>query len=62
MFFSRVTFRILFLKVSGTESFDVNGHIVQISLNQAHELAASFIAAFAFFLAHDGTTANLRPI
>ena len=48
--------------VAGCLSFDAQGHIVQVSLNQAHELAASFIAAFASFLARDGTVANLRQI
>lgn len=48
--------------VPGAFSFDADGHIVQISLNQAHELAASFIDAFASFLARDGTVANLRQI
>lgn len=48
--------------ISGRIIFDPNGHIVQISLNQAHDLAASFIDAFASFLARDGTVANLRQI
>ena len=48
--------------VSGSILFDAQGHIVQISLNQAHDLAASFIDAFAHFLARDGTVANLRQI
>jgi hypothetical protein len=48
--------------IAGLISFDAQGHIVQISLNQAHELAASFINAFASFLARDGTVANLRQI
>ena len=48
--------------IPGCISFDAQGHIVQISLNQAHELAASFINAFASFLARDGTVANLRQI
>lgn len=48
--------------ISGTIVFDPHGHIIQISLNQAHNLAASFIAAFASFLARDGTAANLRQI
>jgi hypothetical protein len=48
--------------VPGLLSFNADGHIVQISLNQAHELAASFIDAFASFLARDGTVANLRQI
>jgi hypothetical protein len=48
--------------IAGRLAFDADGHIVQISLNQAHELAASFIDAFASFLARDGTVANLRQI
>jgi hypothetical protein len=48
--------------IAGTFAFDSDGHIVQISLNQAHELAAYFIAVFASFLARDGTVANLRQI
>ena len=48
--------------IAGLIAFDADGHIVQISLNQAHELAASFIDAFASFLARDGTVANLRQI
>lgn len=48
--------------VAGLLTFDANGHIVQISLNQAHELATSFIDAFASFLARDGTVASLRQI
>ena len=48
--------------VSGFLVFNADSHIVQISLNQAHELAASFIDAFAPFLARDGTDANLRQI
>jgi hypothetical protein len=48
--------------VAGLIVFDAEGHIVQISLNQAHELAASFVTAFASFLARDGTVANLRQI
>ena len=48
--------------IPGCLAFDADGHIVQISLNQAHDLAASFINAFAAFLARDGTVANLRQI
>jgi hypothetical protein len=48
--------------ISGSILFDVRGLIVQISLNQAHDLAASFIDAFASFLARDGTVANLHQI
>lgn len=48
--------------IAGLLAFDAEGHIVQISLNQAHELAASFISTFASFLARDGTAANLRQI
>ena len=48
--------------IPGCLTFDVDGHIIQISLNQAHGLAAVFIAAFATFLARDGTVANLRQI
>jgi hypothetical protein len=48
--------------IAGCLSFDEQGHIEQVSLNQAHELAASFITAFASFLARDGTVANLRQI
>ncbi len=48
--------------VSGKIILNDQGHIIQISLNQAHDLAASFINAFASFLARDGTVANLRQI
>jgi hypothetical protein len=48
--------------ISGRITFDVEGHIVQISLNQAHDLAVSFRDAFAVFLARDGTVVNLRKI
>ena len=48
--------------IAGLLVFNAEGHIVQISLNQAHQLAASFIDAFASFLARDGTVANLRQI
>ena len=48
--------------VRGCLSFDAQSHIVQVSLKQAHELAASFSAAFASFLARDGTVVNLRQI
>ncbi len=48
--------------ISGCVMYDVHGHIVQISLNQAHDLAASFRDAFAVFLARDGTVVNLRKI
>lgn len=48
--------------ISGSLSFDAQGHIGHISLNQAHHLAPSFIAAFASFLARDGTVVNLRQI
>ena len=48
--------------IPGRISFDAQGHLIQISLNQAYDLAASFIAAFASFLARDGTVANLRQI
>ena len=48
--------------VAGFLTFDAEGHIVQISLNQAHKLATSFIDAFALFLARDGTVVNLRQI
>lgn len=48
--------------IAGCLSFDANGHIVQISLNKAHELAPPFVTAFASFLARDGTVANLRQI
>lgn len=48
--------------IAGCIHFDCRGHIIQISLNQAHDLAASFIDAFASFLARDGTVANLRQI
>jgi hypothetical protein len=48
--------------IAGFLVFNAEGHIVQISLNQAHNLAASFIDAFAAFLARDGTVANLRQI
>jgi hypothetical protein len=49
-------------EISGSNGFDAHGQIVCISLNQAHQLAATFIDAFAGFLAHDGTVANLRQI
>jgi hypothetical protein len=48
--------------IAGLLAFNAEGHIVQISLNQAHNLAASFIDAFASSLARDGTIANLRQI
>ncbi|MCP4415458.1 MAG: hypothetical protein GY805_02475 [Chloroflexi bacterium] len=48
--------------ISGKIIMNPDGHIVQVSLNQAHDLAASFIDAFASFLARDGTVANLRQI
>jgi hypothetical protein len=48
--------------IAGLLVFDVEGHIVQILLNQAHGLAACFVNAFASFLARDGTVANLRQI
>jgi len=48
--------------IAGCLSFDADAHIVQISLNQAHQLAASLVHAFAPFLARDGTVANLRQI
>ncbi len=48
--------------IAGLLAFNTEGHIVQISLNQAHHLAAAFIDAFASFLARDGTVANLRQI
>lgn len=48
--------------IAGFLAFNAEGHVVQISLNQAHELAASFVDAFASFLARDGTVANLRQI
>jgi hypothetical protein len=48
--------------ISGSIGFDAHGQIVRISLNQAHTLAATFIDAFAGFLARDGTVANLRQI
>ena len=48
--------------IPGRIHFDTQGQIVQISLNQAHRLAASFRDAFAVFLARDGTVINLRQI
>ena len=48
--------------IAGRLVFNAEGHIVQISLNQAHDLATAFIDAFAVFLARDGTVANLRQI
>lgn len=48
--------------IAGLFAFNTEGHIVQISLNQAHELAAAFIDAFSSYLARDGTAANLRQI
>jgi len=48
--------------ISGKIIIDPHGHIVHISLNQAHDLAVSFIDAFASFLARDGTVVNLRQI
>jgi hypothetical protein len=48
--------------IAGLLVFNAEGHIVQISLNQAHNLAASFIDAFSTFLARDGTVANLCQI
>jgi hypothetical protein len=48
--------------IPGGLTLDVQGQIIQISLNQAHDLAASFRDAFAVFLARDGTVVNLRQI
>lgn len=48
--------------IAGCLSFDAQGRIDQVSLNQAPELATSFITAFASLLARDGTVANLRQI
>lgn len=48
--------------IAGLLTFNAEGHIVQISLNQAHNLAATFIDAFASFPARDGTVVNLRQI
>lgn len=48
--------------IPGQISFDAQGRLVQISLNQAYTLAVPFIIAFASFLARDGTVANLFQI
>jgi len=48
--------------ISGKIVFDANGHIVTITLNQAHDLASPFISALGSFLARDGTVANLGQI
>ncbi len=48
--------------IPGKNLVDARGHVIQISLNQPHDRAASFIDAFASFLACDGTVANLRQI
>lgn len=48
--------------ISGKLTFDERGHIIQITLNQAHHLASSFVHAFAQFLARDGTVAILDEI
>lgn len=48
--------------ISGKIVFDAHGQIVTITLNQAHDLASSFISALGAFLARDGTVANLGQI
>lgn len=48
--------------IPGTITFDRHGHIVQITLNQAYALAASFVSALATYLARDGTVAILGQI
>lgn len=48
--------------IPGCLTWDVQGQLIQISLHQAYELAASFRDAFAVFLARDGTVVNLRQI
>jgi hypothetical protein len=48
--------------IPGCILFNAQGQITEISLNHAHDLAAAFVRAFAYFLARDGTVVNLRQI
>lgn len=48
--------------IPGTIAFDTHGHIVAVTLNQAHALASTFVLALGSFLARDGTVANLGQI
>lgn len=48
--------------IPGSITFDKQGHIVQVMLNQAHDLASSFVLALATHLARDGTVAILGEI
>lgn len=48
--------------ITGCIEFNSDGHIRQITLNQAHHLAEFFIKAFSSFLARDGTSVILGQI
>jgi len=48
--------------ISGKIVFDAHGRIVEITLNQAHDLASPFVSALSSFLVRDGTAANLGQI
>jgi hypothetical protein len=48
--------------IAGRIEFDAFGHIEQVTLNQAHDLAAIFIKALSPFLARDGTSVILGQI
>ena len=48
--------------IPGKVTFDRHGRIVELTLNQAHDLAASFVSALGAFLARDGTVVNLGQI
>lgn len=48
--------------IAGQITLDEPGHIRQIILNEAHDLALSFVQALAPFLARDGTVVNLGQI
>jgi len=48
--------------IAGRIEFDPNGHIRQVTLNQAHNLAEIFIKALSPFLARDGTSVILGQI
>ena len=48
--------------IAGRIEFNSDGHVRQISLNQAHNLAEIFIKALSPFLARDGTSVILGQI
>jgi hypothetical protein len=48
--------------IPGSITFNDEGHILQITLNQVHCLALSIKAALLPFLARDGTLLNLGQI